>query len=209
MCWGLSGLGRRWPYISFRCLRLTKTGTIPPLFTGHFDNLSDYQTIYCSVQRTLLSLHLSMTKIGNIHTEIHIKHTFAFFYFWFWLSFVGRDNSVGMATCYGLDGPGIESRWGAIFSVPVQTGPGAHTVSYTLGTGSLPGVRRPGRGVDHPQHLAPGLKKECIYNSTPRLGLAVLGWTLLHSVTRLLQAVTKNEISTISVAFKTVHDVRI
>ena len=23
----------------------------------------------------------------------------------------GRDSSVGIATCYGLDGPGIESRW--------------------------------------------------------------------------------------------------
>jgi len=25
---------------------------------------------------------------------------------------VRRDSSVGIATCYGLDGPGIESRWG-------------------------------------------------------------------------------------------------
>ena len=36
----------------------------------------------------------------------------------------GRDSSVGIATRYGLDGPGIESRWGARFSAPVQTGPG-------------------------------------------------------------------------------------
>ena len=35
---------------------------------------------------------------------------------------VGRDSSVGIATCYGLDVPGIESRWGARFSAPVQTG---------------------------------------------------------------------------------------
>ena len=27
----------------------------------------------------------------------------------------GRDNSVGTATRYGLDGPGIESRWGRDF----------------------------------------------------------------------------------------------
>ena len=32
---------------------------------------------------------------------------------------VGRDSSVGIATRYGLDGPGIESRWGARFSAPV------------------------------------------------------------------------------------------
>ena len=62
----------------------------------------------------------------------------------------GRDSSVGIATRYGLDGPGIESRWGARFSAPVQTGPGVHPASYTMGTESLPGVKRPGRGVDHP-----------------------------------------------------------
>ena len=50
---------------------------------------------------------------------------------------------------YGLDGPGIKSPWGARFSAPVQTCSGAHPASYTMGTGSLPGVKRPGRGVDH------------------------------------------------------------
>jgi len=39
---------------------------------------------------------------------------------------------------------------GARFSVPVQTGPRVHPASYTMGTGSLPGVKWPGRGVDHP-----------------------------------------------------------
>jgi len=37
----------------------------------------------------------------------------------------------------------------ARFSAPVQTGPGAHPASYTMGTGSFPGVKRPGRGVNH------------------------------------------------------------
>ena len=39
---------------------------------------------------------------------------------------------------------------GERFSAPVQTGPGVHPVSYTMGTGSVPEVMRPGRGVDHP-----------------------------------------------------------
>jgi hypothetical protein len=26
-----------------------------------------------------------------------------------------RDSVVGIVTCYGLEGPGIESRWGEIF----------------------------------------------------------------------------------------------
>jgi len=33
------------------------------------------------------------------------------------------------------------------FSVPVQTGSGAHPAPYTMGTGSFPGIKRPGRGV--------------------------------------------------------------
>jgi hypothetical protein len=39
---------------------------------------------------------------------------------------------------------------GARFYAPGQTGPGAHPASYTIGTGSFPGVKRPGRGIDHP-----------------------------------------------------------
>ena len=39
---------------------------------------------------------------------------------------------------------------GARFSAPVLTGPGAHPAFCTRGTGSFPGVKRPGRVVDHP-----------------------------------------------------------
>jgi hypothetical protein len=39
---------------------------------------------------------------------------------------------------------------GARFSAPVQTGPGAHPASCTMGTGYFPGVKRPGRGADQP-----------------------------------------------------------
>ena len=48
--------------------------------------------------------------------------------------YTGQGRSVGIATRYWLDCPGIESRWGARFSAPVQTGPGAHLASYTMGT---------------------------------------------------------------------------
>jgi len=60
---------------------------------------------------------------------------------------------------------------GARFSAPVQTGPGAYPASYTMGTGYFPEVKRPGRGADHPPHLAPRFKKEYSYNSTPPMGL--------------------------------------
>ena len=54
---------------------------------------------------------------------------------------VGRDSAVGIATRDGLDGSGIESRWGRDFPASVHTGPEAHPASCTMGTGSFPGVR--------------------------------------------------------------------
>jgi hypothetical protein len=77
------------------------------------------------------------------------------------VSSVDRDSSVSIVTGYGLDGPGIESRWGAGFSAPVQTGPGTHPTSCTMGTGSFPGVKS-GRGVTLPSHplLVPLVMKE-------------------------------------------------
>ena len=56
---------------------------------------------------------------------------------------------VGIATGYRLDSPGIESWWGARLSAPVQTSPGAHPASCTMGTGSFPGRKEwPGRDAD-------------------------------------------------------------
>jgi hypothetical protein len=63
----------------------------------------------------------------------------------------GPGSVVGIATGYGLDGPGIESRWGARFSAPVQTGSGSHPASCTMGTRSFPGVKS-GRGVTLTPH---------------------------------------------------------
>jgi hypothetical protein len=62
---------------------------------------------------------------------------------------VCRDGSAGLATRYDLDGSMIESRW-RWFSATVQTGPAPHPTYYVMGTGTSPGVERPGRGVDHP-----------------------------------------------------------
>jgi hypothetical protein len=38
---------------------------------------------------------------------------------------------------------------GARFLAHVQTGPGVHPASCTMGAGSFPGVKRTGRGADH------------------------------------------------------------
>jgi len=51
----------------------------------------------------------------------------------------GLGSSVGIATELWAGRSGIESRWGRDFP-PVQTGPGVHTASCKMGTGSFPGV---------------------------------------------------------------------
>jgi hypothetical protein len=55
----------------------------------------------------------------------------------------GPGSSVGIATHYGLDSPGIESRWGRDFSHTSRPAVGAHPVSCTMGTGS-PGGKAAG-----------------------------------------------------------------
>ena len=75
---------------------------------------------------------------------------------------MGRDGAVGITTRYGLDGPGIESRWGRDLPHPSRPALGPHPASYAMGTESFPGVKRPGRGVEHPPHLAPRLKSRAI-----------------------------------------------
>jgi hypothetical protein len=88
---------------------------------------------------------------------------------------VGRDSSVGIATVYGLDVPRIEYRWEARFPAPVQTGSEPHPASYTMGTGSFPGIKRPERGVDHPFSAEVKEREQVYFYSPIRLSWPVLG----------------------------------
>jgi hypothetical protein len=53
----------------------------------------------------------------------------------------------------GLDSPGIKAR----FSAPIQTGPGAHPTSCSMGTGS-PSWVQSGQGEVLTTHTHPALK---------------------------------------------------
>ena len=101
--------------------------------------------------------------------------------FTLWLHcLVGLDSTVGIATRYLSDGPGIASRRGQV-STPVQTDPGAHPTSRTMETGSFSRLMWPGRRADHPHHLAPRLKKSIVIPL--HRNWALLCWTLLLPLT--------------------------
>ena len=55
---------------------------------------------------------------------------------------MGRDSSVGIATSYGLGGPGIESRWGRDFLHPSRPALGTiqPPVQWVLGDKAAGGV---------------------------------------------------------------------
>ena len=63
---------------------------------------------------------------------------------------VARDSSVGIATCYRLDGPGVESRWRVeIFRIP-PVRPRAHPTSSTMTIVAFPPVKRSKLTAHHP-----------------------------------------------------------
>ena len=57
---------------------------------------------------------------------------------------MGWDSAVGIVTRYGLDGTGIESRWGRVFPHPSRSalGPTQPPVQWE--------IKQPGRGAENP-----------------------------------------------------------
>jgi len=72
----------------------------------------------------------------------------------------------------------------ARFSAPVQTGTGAHPASYTMGTGSFLGLKRPGRGVDHLPPSTAGVKETVdLYSYSSGPSWPVIWWPLPFTFT--------------------------
>ena len=87
-------------------------------------------------------LYYCVLSVTGLNTSVKTK---VFFLIEGHMKLSGPYSSVGIATELRARRSGIESRWGRDFP-PVQTGPGAHTASCKMGTGSFSGVKC-GRGV--------------------------------------------------------------
>jgi hypothetical protein len=73
-----------------------------------------------------------------------------------------RDSSVGITTRYGLEGLGIESRWGEIFRTYPDRLRGPPGLLYK-GYGVFPGSKvRPGRDADHTPPSSAEVKNRAI-----------------------------------------------
>jgi len=79
---------------------------------------------------------------------------------------------------------GSKPREGDEFSAPFQAGSGAHPASYTTSSGSFPGVKRPGHGVNHPPPSNANVKDrvELNFHSPSVPSWQVIGPTLSLSI---------------------------
>jgi hypothetical protein len=95
----------------------------------------------------------------------------------FWASTKTKSGSgqlVAVATRYVLGDRGDRIPVEVRFSAPCQTGPGTHPSSNTVGSAYFPGVKRPGRGSDHPSPSSAEVKERVgLYLYSP-LGLLSL-----------------------------------
>ena len=95
----------------------------------------------------------------------------------------GPGSVVSIVSGYGPDGPGDRIPVGrARFSHPPKKAMGSHAAPYTMGTGSFLGVKRPGRGDDHPPPSSAEVKERVqlrLY-STSGPSWPVIGWIYLY-----------------------------
>ena len=90
---------------------------------------------------------------------------------------LGRDSSVGVAAYYGLDGPGMKSRWAEILRTLSDWPWGPPSLLYKGYRISFPGIKWMGLGVYQPPPPSAEVKERveiCLYSLSGPLCL-VLG----------------------------------
>jgi hypothetical protein len=78
--------------------------------------------------------------------------TVLYYYYYYYINIINRIKIIDGPQCNSLRAgrSGDRIPVAARFPVSLQTGPGDHPASYTLGTETFSGVKPPGYGTDHP-----------------------------------------------------------
>jgi hypothetical protein len=153
-------------------LRINTTGACSGISCN---NRGDYWSVYLTVLLVFIYYKQNVTVILSSHSAAamgiyHCTVCIGVIY--------GR---AGVATRYGLHGLGFEARGSQMFPTRPDRPWGSPMPLYNRYRVSLPGVKRPGRGLNHP--LPPGAKvKErielCLYSfygpSWPVIGQTLL-----------------------------------
>ena len=103
-----------------------------------------------------------------------------YYYYYYYYYYKGRDSSVGVATRYGLNGPGIESRWGEIFRTHPDWPWGPSSLLHNGYRVFFPGGKATGAWRWPPTPSTTKVKErvELYLYFTSGPSWPVLGWTL-------------------------------
>ena len=161
---------RRPPYLSHLCLVLQP---LRPILYFH-----TWTGFSCNKRRHSHFLCLTNRKVTVHSHQIQHRNTYSILA----LGVVTFQSMSQIRSSYIYIRSGDRTPVAARFSVPVQTRPGAHPASYTMGTGSFPGVKRPGRGVEHPPPCSAEVegRVELYHYSPSGPSWPVIGWPLLY-----------------------------
>ena len=119
---------------------------------------------------------------------------------------MGRDSAVGLATCYGVGGLGIESQWGRDIPHPSRQAPGPTQPPTQVVY--LPGVKRRRRW--HPLPYSADVKERVeLYLSSFGPSWPVLGWTTLNNAVVIFRLISQSEEETAVVFFRQYSDIHL
>ena len=95
-----------------------------------------------------------------------------------WRCYSSVLSAVCIANRYGMEGPGIEYRWDKISCTSPNRYRSPPNHLYNGYRVSFPGVKRPGRGVEHPTQSSAKVKERVeLYLSSPSApSWSAVGW---------------------------------